>query len=77
MEVNPIEAARGARWFYTAGTVAIVLAFMLFRWDEWLSNSDREKVLGETLKELRTAQASLGSDGQTDPRVHNSVPGTK
>jgi hypothetical protein len=38
--------------------------------DEGLSNSPRERVLGQTLEELRTAQASLPPARSLDERNH-------
>jgi hypothetical protein len=63
------EIEQGARgWFIGAGLFAIVLSYALYTVDETLSHSKREQVLGATLKELRTAQASLPT-GNTDTRT--------
>jgi hypothetical protein len=65
---DPTEANTAARWFYGAGTFALLLALTLYYFDERLSNSPREKILSETLLELRTAQSSLGAKDLVDPR---------
>lgn len=63
------DIEKGAKlWFYAAGAFAIILAFCLFKTDEMLSHSPRDKILGETLLELRTAQTSLTTD-PTDTRI--------
>jgi hypothetical protein len=74
MEINAQEARNGTKWFYGAGLVALLLSYALFSADEMLSHSPREKILGETLKELRTAQSSLGSPKLVDPRLDNAQP---
>lgn len=53
-------------WLFAGGTFAICLALFLFWADRYLSTSDREQRLGETLRELRSAQVSL--PGSVDPR---------
>lgn len=68
MEVNAAEARGGARWFFGAGLFAIVLSIGLFVADEKLSSSQKERELGSTIRELRTAQSALGSQAYTDPR---------
>jgi hypothetical protein len=68
MKIDKEEAARGSRWFVVAGGVAVVFAAALFTVDEALSNSPRERRLGQTLQELRTAQASLPPARSLDER---------
>lgn len=70
MKVDKEEAARGSRWFMVAGSIAVAFAAALFMVDEGLSNSPRERVLGQTLEELRTAQASLPPARSLDERNH-------
>ena len=48
-------------WLFAGGFFAISLALFLFWSDRTLTNSDKEKVLGRTLHEIRSAQASLPS----------------
>lgn len=61
MNVDPQIASDARRWFFGAGLMAILLSLFLAVADYRLSHSDREQVLGATLKELRTAQSSLPS----------------
>ncbi len=72
------EASDGYRWFFGMGLVAVCFAIFLATVDQRLSQSDRERVLGATLKELRTAQASLPSrvtdSRQTQSFMHAAVP---
>ena len=77
MESNANEAHGGARWFYLVGAIAVLFSYILFRTDEALTHSPREKVLGQTLRELRTAQASLGNISTVDPRLSNAVSNSK
>lgn len=69
MKIDTQEAARGKRWAVVAGIVAIAFAGALFTVDEALSNSPRERILGNTLLELRTAQAGLSSVRPMDERL--------
>ena len=69
MEVKAKDVTGGALWFYGAGAVAVILSFVLFSFDQMLSHSKREEILGKTLLELRTAQASLGNSETVDPRL--------
>ena len=59
----------GMRWLFGAGTVAILFSVFLVSIDNYLTNSDREKRLNERMKEMRSAQTSLGSSS-IDPRNH-------
>lgn len=67
MQHAEIEHRDGMRWLFGAGLVAVAVAVFLWWWDMVLSSSDRERKLGATLRELRTAQSSLSS-GKLDPR---------
>lgn len=69
MKIDKEEAARGKRWGLIAGIIAIAFAGALFTVDEALSNSPRERLLGNTLLELRTAQAGLPSARPLDDRL--------
>lgn len=69
MKIDSQEAARGKRWGLVAGLVAIAFAGALFTVDEALSNSPRERNLGNTLMELRTAQAGLAPARPVDDRL--------
>lgn len=64
----------GYRWFFALGLVAIALSLALWTVDDVLSNSDSEQRLGQTLKELRTAQHTLPArvtdSRQTLPFMH-------
>lgn len=65
----------GYRWFFGMGLLALVFCFVLKTVDDKLSTSDSEKRLGQTLHELRTAQASLPArvtdSRQTLPFMHS------
>ncbi len=61
MELNQQEVKDGMRWLFSAGAFAIALTVFLFFTDHKLSTSTREQDLGNTLRELRTAQSSLAS----------------
>lgn len=67
MKQDPIVQKDAKAWIFRAGAAAILLCIFLFMSDEYLSNSPREKELGRTLFELRSAQTSLSS-GVTDTR---------
>ena len=73
MELNPKEVKDGMTWLFVAGGAAIALSIFLQYADFSLSTSDREVRLKETLYELRTAQAEVGSD-TTDRRLDVSLP---
>jgi hypothetical protein len=62
MILDQKELEGGKRWFFGAGIVAILLALTLWKIDDFLTYSDKEIRLGETLLELRSAQTSLNSD---------------
>lgn len=53
-------------WLFVGGAFAICVALFAFWSDRTLSTSDHEKRLGETIHELRSAQAGLPSS--LDPR---------
>ena len=53
--------ADGYRWFFVVGAIAICFSIFLANIDKRLSESDKEKRLGDTLRELRTAQTTLPS----------------
>jgi hypothetical protein len=74
MNLDPQIASDARRWFFGAGLAAVLLSLFLAVTDYRLSHSDREKVLGQTLKELRTAQSSLPSR-VTDPRQGSGAAG--
>ncbi len=63
------ETQRGVRWFAIAGSVAVLFAFGLYTVDETLSNSPRERKLGQTLLELRSAQTTLPASQSPDDRL--------
>lgn len=66
MKLNEHEMKDGMRWFYGAGAVAILLVIFLRFVDDRLTHSPRERVLGETLSELRSAQFSLPARATDD-----------
>ncbi len=74
MNLDPQIASDARRWFFGAGLMAILLSIFLAMTDYKLTHSDREQVLGATLKELRTAQSSLPSR-VTDERQGSGVLG--
>ena len=76
MKVDPQDEKRGITWFYGAGLFALLLSCLLAYTDHMMQNSDSEKRLGKTLRELRTAQASL-TNGSVDPRSLHLVPSSE
>lgn len=60
MELNHEDQSAGYKWFFGAGIFAVLLSFVLATVDFNLSTSKAEQQLGEKLKELRTAQTTLG-----------------
>lgn len=70
---TPQIARDATRWFYIAGIIALGFAYALFRVDEGLTHSTRERDLANTLKELRTAQRSIPT-GETDTRLSSVLP---
>ena len=56
------------RWILMAGGGAVLLSCFLAWADYTLSHSDYDRRLGETLRELRTAQSSMAS-GAVDSRI--------
>ncbi len=74
MQVNPKESAGAKRWFFIAGGAAICLSIFIRQVDYRLSHSTKEKVLGETLHEMRTAQIALPAR-VTDLRLNASTHG--
>ncbi|MBX7143387.1 MAG: hypothetical protein K1X79_02970 [Oligoflexia bacterium] len=67
----------GYRWFFGMGLLAVVFCLVLKAADDGLSTSTRDKVLGQTLHELRGAQASLPGrvtdTRQTLPFMHQNA----
>lgn len=59
MHSNPQETQLGTQWFIGSLIVALCFAGFLYYCDQRLSNSPRDRILGQTLLELRTAQTSL------------------
>lgn len=68
MELDAQEVRFGWTWFFCVGIIAVGFSFFLFSMDELLSNSDREQRLGQTLRELRTAQFTVANSPE-DLRV--------
>ena len=58
-------------WLFVGGAFAICVASFMFWSDRTLSNSDSEKVLGQTIHEIRSAQVSFPSS--VDPRQLGSI----
>lgn len=58
-QLEQIEAKSAVRWLFTAGVGAVLLVIALYWIDNRLSTSPRERDLGNTLRELRGAQAAL------------------
>lgn len=77
---HQVEQADGYRWFFVVGLVAVAFSVFLATVDQRLSESDGERVLGATLRELRTAQTSLPSrvtdSRQTLSFMHSESNGT-
>lgn len=61
MKLDQKEVEGGRRWFFGMGLFAIALSLGLRFVDDYLANSPKERQLGQTLSELRTAQTSLAS----------------
>ena len=57
--LTPEEVKGAYAWFFGVGAIAIGIAFSLFTLDNSLTYSDREVRLNNTLKEIRSAQASF------------------
>ena len=70
MQHDAAEQKRGITWLMIAGPVAIALTTTLYCINNRLEDSQGEKILGETLRELRTAQTSIESH-VTDSRQTN------
>lgn len=68
MKLNPEEVRNAWTWFFCAGILAIGLSAFLQISDFRLSTSPRERILGNTLYELRLAQTSVKA-GAVDPRL--------
>jgi hypothetical protein len=62
MDLNEKEVKDGMTWLYAAGACAIALSVFLQVVDHKLTTSDREIKLEKTLRDLRTAQAALGTE---------------
>ena len=62
------EEKVGITWLLIGLVVGIALTCFLMRVDDALTFSTRDKVLGETLRELRTGQTSIPSRS-VDPRI--------
>jgi hypothetical protein len=54
-------------WLFGFGLVGVLFCCMLVKIDNTLTNSNREQVLNNTLKEIRSAQGSITS-GRIDGR---------
>lgn len=76
-QIEQVEAKSAFRWLFGAGTVAVLLVIALYLVDNRLTNSPRERDLGNTLRTLRGAQASLpgrvNDERQTMPFAHQAV----
>lgn len=59
----------GMRWLFGAGMVAILFSVFLVSMDNLLTNSQGERKNYERMREMRSAQTSLGS-ASIDPRNH-------
>ena len=70
MEFNEKEASDGIKWMFGAGAFALALTAFLVYTDNSLIDSKREQILGETLRELRTAQTSLGTGLIDERQLH-------
>lgn len=72
------EQSDGIRWFIGMGVVAVLFSIFLATVDQRLSESDSERRLGATLRELRIAQHSLNSRAtdarQTQGYLHVPAP---
>ena len=65
--LNSEEMKSGRTWFFTAAILSILIALFLYNYDQYATNSDKEIIKGQEIKELRIAQSSLTSNN-TDPR---------
>lgn len=59
--VTPLEQRWAYMWFFGAGIVAVCVALTLATVDKTLTNSDREVRNNNTLREIRSAQASYAT----------------
>lgn len=71
MKLDPDTQRRGRNWLLGAGGLAVLFSFFLYNVDLTLTDSPRERILGETLYELRMSQHSLPT-GETDERLTTS-----
>ena len=65
-EITKQEIRDSWMWIVVGGAFAMFMVFSMFSVDRYLAHSDKEQVLGSTLREIRSAQASLPS--QVDAR---------
>jgi hypothetical protein len=66
-ETKRDEIAKGGRrWFFLMVPLSIILTAQLYRIDRYLSENDKEEQKGALLRELRTAQAGVGSVSYDD-----------
>jgi hypothetical protein len=68
------EIKDGFLWLIFAGIFAIGFSYTLWSIDEMLTHSPRERVLSDTLKELRTAQSSFKSLSIDERYSHTELP---
>jgi hypothetical protein len=76
MQHDAAEQKRGMIWLCIAAPVAIAFTCTLYFVNNFLEASPTERILGETLQELRGAQTSLKSyvtdERQTNEQAHES-----
>ena len=67
MKLDPKVQRDGWIWLFCAGIFGVGLGLFLYNADNMLTYSDKEARLGNTLREIRTAQATV-SAGVSDVR---------
>jgi hypothetical protein len=61
------------RWLLIAGSVAVALTIFLYQVDNYLTTSDKEVRLGNTLRTLRTAQSDVSAGASDERQVVGAV----
>jgi len=73
MHTTKEDIRAGFLWFIGAGIFSVLISVALYLTDEGLSNSTRERDLGNALFDMRSAQTSLPT-GAMDERLNAASP---
>lgn len=76
MDIDPKIERDGMQWLFAGGLAAVLLCCFLAYSDHYLSTSDAERRLGEKLRELRSAQASLPGNPIDERQLHTVAVGS-